>query len=106
MQFLDHYLPVGPEDRVPKEKFSITVALADKIDNLVGFFGINEKPTSSKDPYALRRSALGILRILIENRISISLKELINNSENSYLTQRVNMQNVKFTEEILAFMIR
>ncbi|NCU71596.1 MAG: glycine--tRNA ligase subunit beta, partial [Candidatus Fonsibacter lacus] len=65
----DHYLPVGPEDRVPKEKISITVALADKIDNLVGFFGINEKPTSSKDPYALRRSALGILRILIENRI-------------------------------------
>ncbi len=99
----DHYLPVGPEDRVPKEKISIAVALADKIDNLVGFFGINEKPTSSKDPYALRRSALGILRILIENRISISLKELINNSKNSYLTQRVNMQNLKFTEEILSF---
>ena len=99
----DHYLPVGPEDRVPKEKISIAVALADKIDNLVGFFGINEKPTSSKDPYALRRSALGILRILIENRISISLKELINNSKNSYLTQRVSMQNLKFTEEILSF---
>jgi glycyl-tRNA synthetase beta chain len=99
----DHYLPVGPEDRVPKEKISIAVALSDKIDNLVGFFGINEKPTSSKDPYALRRSALGILRILIENRISISLKELINNSKNSYLTQGVNMQNQKFTEEILAF---
>ena len=99
----DHYLPIGPEDKVPKEKISISVALADKIDNLVGFFGINEKPTSSKDPYALRRSALGILRILIENRISISLKELINNSKNSYLTQRVNMQNLKFTEEILSF---
>jgi glycyl-tRNA synthetase beta chain len=99
----DHYLPVGPDDRVPKEKISIAVALADKIDNLVGFFGINEKPTSSKDPYALRRSALGILRIVIENRTSISLKELINNSKNSYLTQGVNMQNTKFTEEILGF---
>ena len=99
----DHYLPVGPEDRVPKEKISIAVALADKIDNLVGFFGINEKPTSSKDPYALRRSALGILRILIENRISISLKELINNSKNSYLTQGVNMKNLKLAEEILTF---
>jgi glycyl-tRNA synthetase beta chain len=99
----DHYLPVGPEDRVPKEKISIAIALADKIDNLVGFFGINEKPTSSKDPYALRRSALGILRIVIENKITISLKELINNSKNSYLTQRVNMLNLKFTEEILAF---
>jgi glycyl-tRNA synthetase beta chain len=99
----DHYLPVGPEDRVPKEKISIAVALADKIDNLVGFFGINEKPTSSKDPYALRRSALGILRILIENKTTISLKELINNSKNSYLTQGITMQNLKFTEEILSF---
>ncbi|MEY4342721.1 MAG: Glycyl-tRNA synthetase beta subunit, partial [Pseudomonadota bacterium] len=99
----DHYLPIGPEDRVPKERISIAVALADKIDNLVGFFGINEKPTSSKDPYALRRSALGILRILIENKITISLKELINNSKNSYLTQGVTMQNLKFTEEILSF---
>ncbi len=99
----DHYLPIGPEDKVPKEKISIAIALADKIDNLVGFFGINEKPTSSKDPYALRRSALGILRILIENRVYISLKELINNSKNSYLAQRVNIQNLKFTEEILFF---
>ena len=99
----DHYLPTGPEDKVPKEKISIAIALADKIDNLVGFFGINEKPTSSKDPYALRRSAIGILRILIENRVYISLKELINNSKNSYLAQRVNIQNLKFTEEILFF---
>jgi len=68
-----------------KKKFRFAVALADKIDNLVGFFGINEKPTSSKDPYALRRSALGILRIVIENRISISLKELINNSKTHIL---------------------
>jgi len=99
----DHYLPIGPEDKVPKEKISIAIALADKIDNLVGFFGINEKPTSSKDPYALRRSALGVLRILIENRVYISLKELINNSKNSYLAQNVNIQNRKFTEEILFF---
>ena len=61
----DHYLPLGPNDKVPKEKISISVALADKLDTLIGFFGINIKPTSSKDPFALRRSVLGIIRILI-----------------------------------------
>ena len=64
----DHYRPKGPDDLVPSDPVSIAVALADKIDTLVGFWAINEKPTGSKDPYALRRAALGIIRIILEAR--------------------------------------
>jgi glycyl-tRNA synthetase beta chain len=63
----DHYKPVGPSDSVPTAPVSIAVALADKLDTLVGFFAIDEKPTGSKDPYALRRSALGVIRIVLDN---------------------------------------
>ncbi|MBV9558077.1 MAG: glycine--tRNA ligase subunit beta, partial [Pseudolabrys sp.] len=69
----DHYKPAGQNDRVPSDLVSIAVALADKIDTLVGFWAIDEKPTGSKDPYALRRAALGVIRILLENGIRISL---------------------------------
>jgi glycyl-tRNA synthetase beta chain len=69
----EHYKPVGPGDRVPTDPVSIAVALADKIDTLVGFWAIDEKPTGSKDPYALRRAALGIIRILLRNEIRLSL---------------------------------
>lgn len=64
----EHYKPQGPNDRVPADPVSVAVALADKIDTLVGFWAIDEKPTGSKDPYALRRAALGIIRIAIEHR--------------------------------------
>jgi glycyl-tRNA synthetase beta chain len=64
----DHYKPQGPNDRVPTDPVSVAVALADKIDTLVGFWAIDEKPTGSKDPYALRRAALGVIRIAIEHR--------------------------------------
>ena len=64
----EHYLPIGLNSRVPKKPYSIALSLADKIDTLVGFFGINQKPTSSKDPFALRRLALGIVKIIIENK--------------------------------------
>ena len=57
----EHYLPIGLDSKTPKKAFSIALALTDKIDTLVGFFGINQKPTSSKDPYALRRCALGVI---------------------------------------------
>ena len=67
----DHYLPTGINSDVPKKPISIAVSLIDKIDILVGFFGINEKPTSSKDPFALRRNAIGLLRIIIENKLTI-----------------------------------
>ena len=60
----DHYKPQGPNDSVPTEPVSIAVALADKLDTLVGFWAIDEKPTGSKDPYALRRAALGVIRIV------------------------------------------
>lgn len=71
-----HYAPQGPHDDCPKEPVSIALALADKLDTLVGFFGIDEKPTGSKDPYALRRAALGVIRILLENKISVDLSKL------------------------------
>jgi len=69
----EHYKPQGPSDRVPTDPVSVAVALADKLDTLVGFWVIDEKPTGSKDPYALRRAALGVIRILVENSVRIGL---------------------------------
>ncbi len=69
----EHYKPQGPSDRVPSDPVSIAVALADKIDTLVGFWAIDEKPTGSKDPYALRRAALGVIRIVLENELRLPL---------------------------------
>jgi glycyl-tRNA synthetase beta chain len=67
----EHYKPQGPADRVPTDPVSIAVALADKIDTLVGFWAIDEKPTGSKDPYALRRAALGVIRLVLDNKLRI-----------------------------------
>jgi glycyl-tRNA synthetase beta chain len=72
----EHYKPQGPNDRIPTSPVSIAVALADKLDMLVGFWAIDEKPTGSKDPYALRRAALGIIRIVLENELRVSLVDL------------------------------
>ncbi len=72
-----HYYPQGPNDDVPKDSVSVALALADKLDTLIGFWAIDEKPTGSKDPYALRRAALGIIRILLENSIRLNLKPLV-----------------------------
>ena len=69
----DHYKPVGPSDRVPADPVAISVALADKLDLLVGFWKIRETPTGSKDPYALRRAALGVIRIILENGLRLNL---------------------------------
>ncbi|MDF3153471.1 glycine--tRNA ligase subunit beta [Mesorhizobium sp. XAP10] len=73
----EHYKPQGPSDRVSSDPVSITVALADKLDTLVGFWAIDEKPTGSKDPYALRRAALGVVRILVENDIRLALAAIV-----------------------------
>jgi glycyl-tRNA synthetase beta chain len=73
----DHYKPKGPDDLVPADPVSVAVALADKIDTLVGFWLIDEKPTGSKDPYALRRAALGVIRIAIENELRLPLRALL-----------------------------
>ncbi len=72
----EHYKPQGPGDRVPTGPVSIAVALADKLDTLVGFWAIDEKPTGSKDPYALRRAALGVIRVILENKLRVRLIEL------------------------------
>ncbi|UXS30824.1 glycine--tRNA ligase subunit beta [Agrobacterium tumefaciens] len=69
----DHYKPQGPSDRLPADKVAITVSLADKLDTLVGFWAIDEKPTGSKDPFALRRAALGVVRILLEKNVRLPL---------------------------------
>jgi glycyl-tRNA synthetase beta chain len=69
----EHYKPLGPSDRVPTDPVSVAVALADKIDTLVGFWAIDEKPTGSKDPYALRRAALGVIRLVLENDLRLNV---------------------------------
>src|SRR5215218_1809159 len=73
----EHYKPQGPGDRVPNDPVSVAVALADKIDTLVGFWAIGEKPTGSKDPYALRRAALGVIRLLLENEQNVKLAPVL-----------------------------
>ena len=74
---IEHYAPLGPSDQVPQTPLSVTVALADKIDLLTAFWAINEKPTGSKDPFALRRAALGVIRLLLENNVSLSLLSVL-----------------------------
>jgi glycyl-tRNA synthetase beta chain len=71
----EHYKPQGPNDRVPTDPVSVAVALADKLDTLVGFWAIDEKPTGSKDPYALRRAALGVIRLITENALRLSMPQ-------------------------------
>ena len=73
----DHYRPLGPSDRVPTDSVAIAVALADKLDTLVGFWAIDEKPTGSKDPFALRRAALGVIRIVLQHGIRMALRQLV-----------------------------
>tara|TARA_B100001057_G_scaffold58891_1_gene52283 strand:+ start:84 stop:2156 length:2073 start_codon:yes stop_codon:yes gene_type:complete len=92
----EQYLPVGLDSQAPKKPFSVALSITDKIDTLVGFFGIDEKPTSSKDPFALRRIALGIIRIIIENKKDLKLKDLLTYSSSLY-----NDQNHKFVNNHL-----
>ena len=73
----EHYKPLGPNDRVPTDPVSVAVSLADKIDTLVGFWAIDEKPTGSKDPYALRRAALGVIRIVLENELRMGMLAIL-----------------------------
>ncbi len=89
----EHYKPIGPNDRVPTDKVSVTVALADKLDTLVGFWAIDEKPTGSKDPYALRRAALGVIRLVVENGLRLQLTHVI---AISVLGRRLTQEETKF----------
>ena len=76
----DHYSPMGPSDSCPTEPTSVVVSLADKIDSLISFWAINEKPTGSKDPFGLRRAALGIIRLLIDNKVRLSLSDIFDHA--------------------------
>ena len=99
----DHYLPIGLTSALPKKPFSYSISIVDKIDTLVGFFVINEKPTSSKDPFALRRAAIGLLRIIIENKLSFKLRDLISYAIRLYQEQSVEIKNEKTEQEVLDF---
>ena len=77
----EHYSPLGPSDDVPTAPISVAVALADKLDTLTGFWAINEKPTGSKDPFALRRAALGVIRLIVENQLSLPLAALLTQAD-------------------------
>ena len=81
----DHWKPQGPSDKCPSDPVSVSVALADKIDTLVGFFAIDEKPTGSKDPFALRRAALGVIRLIVENGLRLPLRPLFGDVADSLL---------------------
>jgi len=101
----EHYLPTGLNSKTPKKPFSIALALTDKIDTLVGFFGINQKPTSSKDPYALRRSALGVIRLLIDNNKEFKIKDLISYSTSLHKNQGFNFSNDSSQKELSDFLM-
>ena len=101
----EHYLPIGIDSRIPKKPYSVALSLSDKLDSLVGFFGKNLKPTSSKDPYALRRSATGIIRIIIENNMKFKLRDLINYSANLYNQQELKIEDGNLQHEIGEFLV-
>ncbi len=85
-----HYSPLGPSDEVPTEPVSVAVAMADKIDTLTGFWAIDEKPTGSKDPYALRRAALGVIRLVLENGVRVGVASMIERHHRELVEQYVS----------------
>ncbi len=87
----DHYLPLGPDSPVPTAPVAVCVALADKLDTLISMFAAGEKPTGSKDPFALRRAALGIIRIIIENNIRLPLKSVLNAELIAFFSDRLKV---------------
>jgi glycyl-tRNA synthetase beta chain len=98
----EHYKPQGPADRVPTDAVSVAVALADKMDTLVGFWAIDEKPTGSKDPFALRRAALGVIRLIVENALRLSILKAAK-SAISGLPNKVAADPVNLPVDLLAF---
>ena len=100
----EQYLPIGLDSKVPKKPFSVTLSVTDKIDTMVGFFGINEKPTSSKDPLALRRIALGIIRTLIENKKNLKINDLLTYSSSLFQDQGFKLVNGNLQKELSDFL--
>jgi glycyl-tRNA synthetase beta chain len=101
----EQYLPAGLNSKVPKKPYSVALSLADKIDTLVGFFGINQKPTSSKDPFALRRLALGIIKTIVENKKDFKLRDLISYSAGLYFDQGFEFENKFLQKELENFLM-
>ena len=101
----EHYLPIGLESKVPRKSYSIALAFSDKLDTLVGFFGVNMKPTSSKDPYALRRSTMGLVRLLLENNKEFKIKDLINYSILLYQEQGFKFDAKLIHKDLVNFFI-
>jgi glycyl-tRNA synthetase beta chain len=100
----EHYWPRGQGDKVPMAPVSVAVALADKLDQLAGFWAIAEKPTGSKDPYGLRRAALGAIRIVLENEVRLSLRPILANAVASALSRPENEARVDaIVSDLLAF---
>ena len=112
----EHYLPLGPSSETPKTSLGMALSIADKIDSIVGLFLANEKPTSSKDPFALRRAALGIIRICFENDIKIPIRVAINKSLKLYKPKLIakllseegdealQTKKKKLMDEVIAFL--
>ncbi len=101
----EHYLPTGSDSKLPKKPYSVALSIADKVDTLVGFFGINQKPTSSKDPYGLRRLALGIIRIIIQNKKDFKIRDLISYSSSLYADQGFEFENKFLQRELSEFLM-
>jgi glycyl-tRNA synthetase beta chain len=102
----DHYRPKGPDDLVPSEPVSIAVALADKIDTLVGFWAVGEKPTGSKDPFALRRAALGVIRLVLDNKIRLPLVRITQTAAVGLIeteTRQAALDRRQLPTDLLAF---
>lgn len=98
----DHYAPQGPNDACPSNPLSIAVALADKLDTAAGFFAIDEKPTGSKDPFALRRAALSVIRLILENRLRLPLGRTFEQALAGY-GQQLEVEKMDVVNELLAF---
>jgi glycyl-tRNA synthetase beta chain len=96
-----HYAPQGPSDACPQAPVSVAVALADKIDGLVGFFGIGEKPTGSRDPFGLRRAALGIIRLIVENKLRLPLLTVLSDAIGQYADR---VSGAAIADEVLDFL--
>ncbi|MEY8118142.1 glycine--tRNA ligase subunit beta [Falsihalocynthiibacter sp. BN13B15] len=97
-----HYSPLGPSDNVPSEPVSVAVALADKLDTLTGFWAVDEKPTGSKDPFALRRAALGVIRLVLENNVRLPLERFVD-AQLARHENALNSGEAAPTESLLAF---
>jgi glycyl-tRNA synthetase beta chain len=103
MAIAEHYAPQGPADRCPTAPMSVALALADKLDTLAGFFAIDEKPTGSKDPFALRRAALGVLRLILENRLRLPLRAAFEQALAGYAGQQGDLDRAAVAADLLDF---